>query len=124
LPTEEGQTTKEGGEPGSKGREKLEGDRLSVAHFFLRNGTKNVLKEGRLTASDEILINRTDYSQQNFDLQFHENLSFLQISKSQMFFREQNKTSDEVDLPMIRNESAFFKFRTESQSVKLYETHP
>jgi len=85
-------------------------------HFFFDNKT---------TFAGKIFMNRTDNNENFFNLTFGEDLEFMEVEKNQMYIREQDPTyTDLIETPAIYNESLYELFRSQSATVKMYESEP
>lgn len=67
-------------------------------------------------------VNRTELNEQYFQLEFQRELEFITVEKNQMYLREQNPQNTDLDIPLVKNESAYNSFRSEVASLKIYES--
>lgn len=94
-------------------------------HYFLKEevnlrdpGMANILNKD---LQDKFFINRTELDNQQFKINFDQELEYMRVGKSLMFQREQHVYDDEADIPSITSQEAYDTFRSEGISILLYE---
>ena len=85
--------------------------------LIFKEPLKNETTEGQV-----FFINRTELNQQYFELAIQKELEFLTVRKNQMYLREQNPANKTLDVPLVKSEEEYNNFRSEVESLKIYES--